>query len=140
VLAGDRREPGLIDDSPSIPFSAALQSLDGSAVFVVVGELDMDTVPELIRVIDPLVEDGPSEVVLDFSGLSFIDSSGIAALVRAQNRLHEQSRRLVVRSPQSQAVRVLEVVGLSGFIGIEVPGPRECLSSAAPTNRAATNH
>lgn len=136
MLAGDHREPAAMDGWSSTPFSAALQSLDGSAVIVLIGELDMDTVPELAGVLDPLVENGPSEVVLDFSGLSFIDSSGIAILVGAQNRLRDQGRRLVVRSPRSQAVRVLEITGLSGFVGVEVQPLGERPSYVGPTNEA----
>jgi anti-anti-sigma factor len=128
-----------MDGWSSLPFSASLQSLDGSAVIVLVGELDMDTVPELTQVLDPLVENGPPEVVLDFSGLSFIDSAGLTALVGAQNRLNEQNRRLVVRSPRSQAVRVFEIVGLSDFIGLEVQHPEERPLYADPTNRTTPN-
>jgi anti-anti-sigma factor len=124
VLAGDNPEQGLMDDASSIPFSAALQSLDGKAVMVLIGELDMDTVPELTRALDPLVENGPSEIVLDFSALSFIDSSGIAALVGFQRRLDEQSRHLVVRSPQTQALRVFEITGLLGFTDVDPQGRR----------------
>jgi anti-sigma B factor antagonist len=116
----------------STPFSAALQSLDGNAVVVLAGELDMDTAPQLVRVLDPLLEAGPAEIVLDFSGVTFIDSSGIAALVGAQNKLQGQQRYLRVQAPRPQALRVFEVTGLSGFVHSD----DEC-SATGEADRAA---
>lgn len=103
-------------DSLSVPFSAALQHMDGNAVVVLVGELDMDTAPELTRVLEPLLDKGPAEIVLDFSGLTFIDSSGITVLVRSQNHLNQQSRQLRVRAPRRQAQRIFEITGLTAFV------------------------
>ena len=52
-----------------------------------VGELDMDAAPKLRVALDPLIAGGPEEIILNLSALTFIDSSGIAALVAAQNDL-----------------------------------------------------
>jgi anti-anti-sigma factor len=112
----DSERSALMTCASSTPFSAALQSLDGNAVVVLVGELDMDTAPQLVRVLDPLLEAGPAEIVLDFSGVTFIDSSGIAVLVGAQNHLDAQERHLRVQAPRPQALRVFEITGLSGFM------------------------
>jgi anti-sigma B factor antagonist len=97
-------------------FSAKVVGLESDTVVFLTGELDMATAPELIGVLSPLVEDGPQEVVLEFSGLSFIDSSGIAALVDTQHRLGEQGRHLVVSRASEGAVRVFEIAGLVDFL------------------------
>lgn len=100
-------------------FSATLVHLDGNAVFVLLGELDISTAPDFATTLDPLVQSGPSEVVLEMSGLAFIDSSGIAALVSVQNRLEQQGRRLILRSPRRNALRVFEISGLTDFLNVE---------------------
>jgi anti-sigma B factor antagonist len=58
-------------------------------------------------------------LVVDASRLAFIDSSGLAVLVSIQNRLHEQGRRLVLRSVKPGVRRVLEMTNLSDFLNVE---------------------
>ena len=122
--------------SPSAEgFSAKVVGLDGDTVVFLTGELDMATAPELTGVLGPLIEHGPQEVVLDFSGLSFIDSSGIAALVDTQRRLSEQGRHLAVHRARAGAVRVFEIAGLVDFLHVQTDprrGPGS--SSRAPTD------
>ena len=101
------------------PFSATVVGLNGVADVLLLGELDIDTASELRAVLDPLVENGPGEIVLDCNGLSFIDSSGIAALISAQKRLGSKGRRLVLRSPRPMIVKVLEVTDLIDFLNVE---------------------
>lgn len=99
-------------------FSATVVGEDGHTLIVLTGELDMDTVPDLDRVLDQLIEQGPKEVVLDFSGLSFVDSSGIAALISAQKRLNGRGRRLIVQSAGPLVTKVFEVTDLMEFLNV----------------------
>jgi anti-anti-sigma factor len=100
-------------------FSAKVVGLDDDTTFFLTGELDMATAPELTGILGQVIESGPQEVVLDFSGLSFIDSSGIAALVDAQHRLSDQKRQLSIQSAQRGAVRVFEIAGLLDFLHVQ---------------------
>jgi anti-sigma B factor antagonist len=100
-------------------FSAKVVELNDDSLVVVFGELDMASTPELTGVLDPLVAHGSREVVLDISGLTFIDSSGIAALVDAQNRLSEQGRELSVHGARHSALRVFEISGLLDFLHVQ---------------------
>jgi anti-sigma B factor antagonist len=113
----------MVDRSDQLPyvdllFSAELVHLNGSAVIALVGELDLDTAAELRRALDPFLEAGPTEIVLSLSGLSFIDSSGLAELVFAQRRLRQQGRRLSVRSPRANAIKVFEISGLMDVLNV----------------------
>jgi anti-sigma B factor antagonist len=114
----DCQEPPDMSSSAEI-FSAAVGAGDDSVV-ALAGELDMATAPELAGVLDAMVEEGPLEVVLDFSGLSFIDSSGIAVLVAIQHRLNELGRTLSIRAARPAAVRVFEIAGLVDFLHVHV--------------------
>jgi anti-anti-sigma factor len=116
---------------PAEGFSAKVVGLDDDTVVFLTGELDMATAPELTGVLGPLVEHGPRVVVLDFSALSFIDSSGIAALVDAQQRLGEQQRRLAVHGAQQGAVRVFEIAGLVDFLHVQTDQDEDSASSRA---------
>jgi len=83
---------------------------EGGQVRVVVrGEVDLAEAPKLEEVLGQL--DG-KDIVVDLAGLTFIDSSGIGALVRAQNAAaaHECTLRTV--GEHGIVRRALEVVGL----------------------------
>jgi anti-sigma B factor antagonist len=99
-------------------FSAKVSGLDGDSLVVLAGELDMATAPELAGVLSHLVVKGPHDVTLDFSDLTFIDSSGIAVLVDAQHRLGEVGRQLSIRAPRRTALRVFEIAGLLDFLQV----------------------
>lgn len=83
------------------------------------GELDLATAPDLEAVLGPLIQQGPLELVLDCSELSFIDSSGIAALISAQTRLEDQKRRLIIRSPRPTVLNVLKLTDLIDFLNVD---------------------
>jgi anti-sigma B factor antagonist len=77
------------------------------------GELDgfnaRDLEDELIR----LERDGCSHIVLDVSGLEFIDSTGLAVIFRADRRSERDGHTLILVPPQGQqVVRAFEVSGL----------------------------
>jgi anti-sigma B factor antagonist len=109
---------------PSDPFSAVVVRADADAVVMLTGELDMATAPDLADVLDSLLAAEPGDIVVDLAELSFIDSSGLAVLVTTQTTLHEQGRRLSLRSPRRHAVKVLEIAGLMEFLDVRTePNP-----------------
>jgi anti-sigma B factor antagonist len=78
------------------------------------GELD---VVSAVGLADSLVEVAGSTVVVDLSGLTFIDCSGIAALVTARNRIvADRLGQLVVTRPGAFVRETLEIVGMGGWI------------------------
>jgi anti-sigma B factor antagonist len=78
------------------------------------GELDIASAGGLA---DALVEVAGSTVVVDLSDLTFINSTGIAALVVARNRIVEKGLgQLVLARPGEIVRKVLEITGLSAWI------------------------
>jgi anti-sigma B factor antagonist len=79
-------------------------------VILVEGELDMNTAPQLERELEqPLAGSGP--LLIDLSACEFIDSTGIALIVRAWQRLGRNSR-FALCGVGNQVERVLDVTGL----------------------------
>jgi anti-sigma B factor antagonist len=80
------------------------------------GELDLATVAEaeheLLRVEST---DAPS-IVLDLSGLTFIDSTGVRLLVSAHARSRADSHRLVLLRGPASVQRVFELCGIQGLL------------------------
>jgi anti-sigma B factor antagonist len=102
-------------------FEASSAELDGGVRVVVVrGELDLGTAPELEG---PLAEAvGADEPLLvDLSECDFIDSTGIAMIVRAWQQLANGdggSERMAICSANEQVRRVLEITGLEHSIPV----------------------
>jgi anti-sigma B factor antagonist len=82
---------------------------NGGMNVAVRGELDLAEAPRLEEVLRELAG---HDVVVDLSGLSFIDSSGIGALVRAHAAAKERDCTLQTTGEHGIVRRALEVVGL----------------------------
>lgn len=103
-----------------------IMSLDGTAVIMLIGALDVDGTAELATVLDPILGEGPTEVILNFSRLTFVDGSGIAALISAQHRLSMIGRHLTIRSPKPLVLKVFETTDLTDYLNVETsPSARE---------------
>ena len=77
------------------------------------GELDMASVGDLA---EWLVSVSGSSVVVDLSDLTFMDSSGITALVVAKVAMENNGDQLILRRPRPNVRRILEVTGLGDWI------------------------
>ena len=83
------------------------------------GELDHHAARELMEFIDRLLEQVlPARTLLDLGELSFMDSSGIAVVLRAKRRMEVLSGSLAVVNIPRQAARVLETAGLSRYVDL----------------------
>jgi anti-anti-sigma factor len=85
------------------------QPSDGTVRLVARGELDIATAPSLVAALDDGVIGDSAVVVLDLSGVTFMDSTGVRALLGAYDKLGERLRILASAPCQ----RVLAVTGLT---------------------------
>jgi anti-sigma B factor antagonist len=110
--------------SPS-PFEVKDEALeDGILAFTVSGELDLNTAPQLDKPLeDGLSANGDASVLIDLSGCEFIDSTGIALIVRAWQRVDrdaggEGNGRLVICCSNDQVQRLLKITGVESSISM----------------------
>jgi len=86
-------------------------SIEGdAAVIAVMGDLDMgkyQTLCDSAEAIVPLV----SRLIIDMSEISFIDSSGLRAILNIEAAASASTTRLVLRSPTAPVLRLLDVTG-----------------------------
>ena len=94
-------------------FDISILQHDGLSVVRMSGELDLASSDQLGALLSELSD---QTVVVDLAELTFIDSSGIAALVAAKDRLQSTGRDLVLTRPQRNVDRVLEMTGLEEWI------------------------
>jgi anti-sigma B factor antagonist len=109
-----------VDDSTDASFDVTQQTdADGSLVLVVTGDVDLLTAPALERGLRDLAQQRPPRAILDLAAVSFIDSSGVRAIISGHRVLEEGSTTLVLRSPSDAARRLLEITGLDSVLTIE---------------------
>lgn len=77
----------------------------------VTGELDLAVAGQLEEALAAAAE-RCDRVLVGLERCDFIDSSGIAVILRAHNRMAEAEKRLVVYAPTQQVLRVLSMTGL----------------------------
>jgi stage II sporulation protein AA (anti-sigma F factor antagonist) len=107
-----------------VPFEVESEELgDGIRAFTVRGELDMNTAPELERQLEDALADPTASVVLDLCDCEFIDSTGIALIVRTWQQLDRNAGgaglgRVVLCSHNHQVRRLLEITGVENSISM----------------------
>jgi anti-anti-sigma factor len=82
------------------------------------GELDPHTAPRLGEELEKIRAEGNDQIVLDLSGLGFIDSSGLRVIIGAHKSATTDGGRLVLRSPSPMARRLLDITGLLDHIEV----------------------
>ncbi|MCQ5026291.1 anti-sigma factor antagonist [Pusillibacter faecalis] len=84
------------------------------------GELDHHGARNALRELEMAVDAAlPKVLVLDMSGITFMDSSGIALILRAQQRMQLLDGSILVCNVPSQARRVLDAAGIGRLVTIK---------------------
>ena len=89
---------------------------DAVSTVAVRGELDIATRSILDDALTQAIELGASIVLVDLAELSFIDATGLGALVSARNRLLAQSRDLTLRNPSPVITSMIAAIGLTDLL------------------------
>jgi anti-sigma B factor antagonist len=112
-------------------FSIAVEQTDPVVVLVATGEVDAHTVSDLAAALDGAIVDHDRHVVVDANGITFIDSTGISALVAGMRRLNRSRRRLSLAcSPSSSLGRALRMTGLDHSFDVHPVAPEAVASLA----------
>ena len=83
------------------------------------GELDHHAAKEAMRRIEQLLDEYlPRDCALDMAQLTFMDSSGIALILRTHKRLMQMGGRAWVENASPQALRVIDASGIDRIIRI----------------------
>lgn len=84
------------------------------------GELDHHEAKNAMeKISDAMDACMPREVCLDMSGLSFMDSSGIAVILKISKKLRLTEGRMRIESPQPQPMKVLKAAGIAAIVPIK---------------------
>lgn len=103
-------------DEPTPAFAVSELRIGHRLVLAASGEIDVVTTDELRSVLASAAVSGAAEVWLDLTGVEFMDSTGITAIVDARSVL--SARRFALICPQGPVRRVLEIAGVGRAIAI----------------------
>lgn len=76
------------------------------------GEVDLYTAPRLKEELSGLIQEGRSRIVVDLSGVEFLDSTGLGVLIGSLKRCREGDGELVLAGPNETTEKVLRITGL----------------------------
>ncbi|WP_067815493.1 STAS domain-containing protein [Nocardia inohanensis] len=104
----------MTDSEVSRLLTVSQRRVDGIAVVTAVGEIDINSAPELRTVLDAAV--GPaSDTIVDLSGVQFLGSVGLSVLLAAVEQADPGRVRVVA---SLQARRPIEVTGLDQVLDL----------------------
>ena len=79
------------------------------------GELDLHVSPELAAKLQPVIAKRPVRLVIDLTRVAYIDSSGLAVLIRAVQDVETYGGRLMIAGAKENVKTIIESAGLSRF-------------------------
>ncbi|MBK5307189.1 MAG: STAS domain-containing protein [Frankiaceae bacterium] len=106
-------------DTPSLRISEAVDG--ATTVLTLSGELDLATAELLRTRVRALVGRGAEvrHLVLDLSDLTFLDVTGLGALLEARRKLTGAGGSLLLRRPRPMVLRMLELLHLDEALQVE---------------------
>jgi anti-sigma B factor antagonist len=104
--------------SPSDGLIVAFYHGPGHVLLTVTGECDVATCDQFRAAMEQMVTPGTDRLIVDLSGLTFLDSTGIHTLVDAQAMLTAAGHRLVLARPQPIVARILSLSGVDQLIRV----------------------
>lgn len=102
---------------------------DGCAVLRVGGEVDVYSAPELRERVIQLVADGIRHIVADLREVTFLDSTGLGALVGSLKRLREQDGSLKIVTRPGRIPTLFSVTGLDRVFALHPSVPEAVTGS-----------
>lgn len=104
---------------PSEPGGCTLTTswIERTAVVAAVGTVDVLTSPQLIEVVDALLTESPSAVIVDLTDVDFLASAGMSALINAHEKISGSGHFGVVASGPVTS-RPMRLVGLHEVISL----------------------
>jgi anti-sigma B factor antagonist len=106
-VVGELREPPV----------RSIEAVNGTVVVSLGGELDLYNADEVREALAGAADGQPERLVVDLSGVEFIDSTALGVLIEARTKLTNR-RAFLLAAPRIETRRALEVSGLDRHFGI----------------------
>src|SRR5919198_191463 len=88
---------------------------ESSNVVLLEGQIDLHVSPKVAESLAALIQHELARIVVDLSGVTYIDSSGLAVLINGAQSVETYGGKLMLAGVQPDVQSILEVAGLSQF-------------------------
>jgi anti-sigma B factor antagonist len=109
--------PGAGEDG-AVALAVSTRNEPGCAIVAVSGDVDISTSPDLRQALAGVVAAGNRVIVVDLSGVRFIDSTGLGVLVGAYTAVRNAGGRLAVVNNHAAVLKVLNITALDDVLGV----------------------
>jgi anti-sigma B factor antagonist len=116
---GDASGADQDDSAPETLLGISCSRTGRSIVMVLHGELDLFSRPHLERELKRVERDGLDRMVVDLSGLEFMDGAGMHALLGAQRRATAAGRQFLLRRGPRDVHRLFVLTGVEPLFSFE---------------------
>jgi anti-sigma B factor antagonist len=83
------------------------------------GEIDSTSAPVLREQLTSLLDDGVTDLTVDLTAVSFLDSAGLCVLAATYRRTSAENRRLRILAASRAVIRPLQITGLYDLLQVE---------------------
>jgi anti-sigma B factor antagonist len=111
-----------------LQIGAQMAAPNSPRVLPLKGEIDLHVSPRIESSLASMIAKQPEHVVVDFSEVSFIDSSGLAVLINAMQDVKEYGGKLTLSGINTDVRTIFEMARLDQFFLID-PGDDELLAA-----------
>lgn len=120
-------------NSAHVPAGLTLSEIAAAdaVVLAATGYIDAETYPDFQRKMQEIVERNPSQIVLDFQGITFTNSVTWGLIISLQKKLNQAGGRLTIAGLNPPAATVVHVLGLEELLTIS-PTVQEALGDTRP--------
>jgi|EndMetStandDraft_4_1072995.scaffolds.fasta_scaffold393000_2 anti-anti-sigma factor len=91
---------------------------NGILTLTMSGRLDADTTAAFGDMLNGCIDRGERRIILDLSGVDYVSSVGLRALIVAAKRLGGLSGKIVLCAPQDRILKLLEIAGFTSIFTI----------------------
>jgi anti-sigma B factor antagonist len=102
-----------------LPFKVESLVAQDHAEIVLWGEVDVAATEPLLIAADPYLQSAVNAIVIDLEKVTFMDSSGLGALVNIRIAALNAGKAVVLRRPQDRVTKVLRITALDKVFTIE---------------------
>ena len=97
-------------------YAACKQKKGSSLTVMLTGELDHHNAADIRETLDSMLDGSVRELILDMSGVTFMDSSGIGIVLGRYRRMQERDGRLYLSGLGGSAEKILRMAGVLGLV------------------------
>jgi anti-sigma B factor antagonist len=107
-----------LDRGDGVELGLIASKRDDWTVLAPVGDIDMQTAPELTRWLAGFESDDSGPIVVDLSDVDFLDSSALGALITAHRSLADAGRSLCVACPRPHISKIFRITRVTEVIDV----------------------